>query len=179
MDAETPARTGHPSDQQYCRYHQLCDGRVRSANACLWYGYDRRAWDPGSPCQCRWDFRDFGRTGKKCRWKCTDDLWRQESHWHCRYHGWWKFHDHRQCFDHVIWGSMLWRNQYPSFFQACGTAYRRIRQVWKGTGSKQCHGCYGSCLPVGRRIGRRSGRWRCHRYLYQEDGRQTFAVWTG
>lgn len=25
-------------------------------------------------------------------------------------------------------------------------------------------------------LGAGQGRWRCHRYLYQEDGRQTFAV---
>ena len=35
MDAEKTGFQRHPSDQQHCRYHKLCDGRIRPADACL------------------------------------------------------------------------------------------------------------------------------------------------
>ena len=35
MDAEKTGIKRNPSDQQHCRYHKLCNGRIRPADACL------------------------------------------------------------------------------------------------------------------------------------------------
>ncbi len=42
MDAEMPGFQRNPPDQQPGRYHKLCNGRVRTANACIRSGYHRK-----------------------------------------------------------------------------------------------------------------------------------------
>ena len=43
VDAEETGICRNPSDQQSGRHHKLCDGRVRTADACIRSGYDRRS----------------------------------------------------------------------------------------------------------------------------------------
>jgi len=177
MDAEKAGICRNSSDQQSGGYYKLCDGRVRTADACLWSGYDRRSWDCCKNCTGWREIYHTWRTGAYHGQGCPDDLWRRKSSRNCRYHGWGKLHDHRWCQDHALWGSMLWRCQHPKIFKESRASYRCFRKIWKGSGSEQCKSSHWQSLPVSRRIRRRRSGWRNRGCLRKSKRTGKSSIW--
>jgi len=57
-----PGIERNPSDQQHRRYHELCHGRIRTADAFVRLRHGGRPYDHRAPCGRRRSLHDAGRT---------------------------------------------------------------------------------------------------------------------